>query len=214
METCNVCVKTKIDKLFTWGKDPVTGKERKIRCRDCTQKKIAASKEILKERLQKIAKRYRNKNREKRERYNKKWLTEHPELYAAWKEKYRERRNEYEKNKLRDPMFKLNHYISTRIHSAVKGGQRWIHWESMVGYTLDQLKKQLESQFQDGMTWENYGQWHIDHKIPRAAFNYKTPKDIDFKRCWALKNLQPLWELDNIKKGAKLEKPFQPALAI
>jgi hypothetical protein len=64
------------------------------------------------------------------------------------------------------------------------------------------------------MTWGNYGQWHVDHKIPISAFNYETPDDIDFKRCWALKNLRPMWAKENISKGAKLDKPFQPALAL
>jgi len=62
------------------------------------------------------------------------------------------------------------------------------------------------------MTWDNYGKWHIDHVIPTSVFNFEKPEDDDFKRCWSLQNLQPLWALDNIKKGNKLEKPFQPKL--
>jgi len=46
------------------------------------------------------------------------------------------------------------------------------------------------------------------------VFNFSSPDDLDFKRCWDLKNLRPMWGTDNIKKGAKLSKPFQPALAI
>lgn len=59
-----------------------------------------------------------------------------------------------------------------------------------------------------------YRGWHIDHKIPKSAFNFETPEDIDFKRCWALKNLQPLWAAENIKKHDRVDKPFQPSLAI
>jgi len=85
-----------------------------------------------------------------------------------------------------------------------------------VGYTVAKLMAHLEKLFRPGMCWENYGRggWHIDHIIPRAAFNYQTPQDIDFKRCWALSNLQPLWERENIAKGAKLTAPFQPSLAL
>jgi hypothetical protein len=64
------------------------------------------------------------------------------------------------------------------------------------------------------MSWDNYGKWHIDHKIPVTAFNFERVDDVDFKRCWSLKNLQPLWALDNIVKGNKVEAPFQPSLSI
>ena len=66
------------------------------------------------------------------------------------------------------------------------------------------------------MTWENYGRngWHVDHIIPLVVHNYTTPDDIDFKKCWSLKNLQPLWEKENIAKHDKLFKPFQPSLTI
>ena len=65
------------------------------------------------------------------------------------------------------------------------------------------------------MTWDNYGKvWHIDHKIPLAVFNYTRPEDIDFKLCWSLKNIAPLGAIENMKKGAKIEKPFQPSLCV
>lgn len=64
------------------------------------------------------------------------------------------------------------------------------------------------------MTWENYGPvWHIDHEVPLAVHNYRTPEDIDFKRAWAMTNLKPLWGKDNMSKGAKLSAPFQPSFA-
>ena len=51
------------------------------------------------------------------------------------------------------------------------------------------------------MNWDNYGQWYIDHIIPKAAFNITSPYCDDFKKCWALDNLQPLWAENNIKKS-------------
>lgn len=54
------------------------------------------------------------------------------------------------------------------------------------------------------MTWENYGKtWHIDHIIPRSWFNYKSPKDLLFKECWKLENLQPLETKKKYLKGNK-----------
>ena len=71
-----------------------------------------------------------------------------------------------------------------------------------VGYTLDDLKNHLESLFEQGMSWENYGfkGWHIDHVTPASWFDYNSKDDIEFKKCWCLSNLQPKWAIDNIKK--------------
>lgn len=63
----------------------------------------------------------------------------------------------------------------------------------------------LESKFVEGMTWENRSEWHIDHIRPIASFNYATPDDPEFKQCWSLSNLQPLWAKENMSKGAKLD---------
>ncbi|MFH1762494.1 MAG: HNH endonuclease, partial [bacterium] len=68
--------------------------------------------------------------------------------------------------------------------------------------------------FTNGMAWKNYGEWHVDHIIPRSVFNYEKAEDVDFKRCWALDNLQPLWGIENISKGNKLDADFQPALLL
>ena len=64
------------------------------------------------------------------------------------------------------------------------------------------------------MDWGNQGEWHIDHIVPVSAFNFDSPEHMDFKRCWALSNLQPLWGRDNISKHAKLDGEFQPSLKI
>lgn len=98
------------------------------------------------------------------------------------------------------------------------GERKWAGrtWESLVGYTLGDLLRHLERKFLPGMSFDNYGRngWEVDHIIPRSAFNYNSAEDIDFKRCWALENLQPIWRKDNQRKGAKLSEPFQPSLAI
>ena len=112
---------------------------------------------------------------------------------------------------------KLSYRIRNRINGylrrGTKGGR---HWEDLVGYTIDDLRTQIEKQFKDGMTWETFmqGEIHIDHKIPLAVHNFEKPEDIDFKKAWALSNLQPLWAHDNLAKGSKLEIPFQPSLKL
>ena len=103
-----------------------------------------------------------------------------------------------------------------RNYRALRKNKAGRKWESLIGYTVADLKKHIEKQFKKGMTWERFmnGEIHIDHKIPKVAFNYKSPSDPDFHKCWALKNLQPMWAVDNLIKGKKLDKPFQPSLLI
>jgi len=62
------------------------------------------------------------------------------------------------------------------------------------------FEKYLEEKFIKGMTWDNYGKWHIDHIKPDSLFHYKSVDDKEFQECWALKNLQPLEFIENIKK--------------
>ncbi len=79
--------------------------------------------------------------------------------------------------------------------------------EELLGCNIKQLKNYIESLFTEGMSWENYGEWHIDHIVPIDFFrkNYDF-KDIEIqKECFHYLNLQPLWAIDNIKKGNKLK---------
>ena len=75
----------------------------------------------------------------------------------------------------------------------------------ILGYSVDDLKNHLESKFQPGMTWENYGKWEIDHVTPDSWFVYNSTEDEGFKNSWALENLQPLWKSDNASKGNRYE---------
>lgn len=137
-----------------------------------------------------------------------------PEDIAAEREYQRKYQRERAQS---SPRVRLDRAMSGGIYKSIASGAKASRrWETIVDYTVEDLMAHLEKKFKPGMTWDNYGRggWHIDHIIPRSAFNYETPDDIDFKRCWALDNLQPLWEFDNISKGAKLDKPFQPSLAI
>lgn len=137
----------------------------------------------------------------------KRWMLSHPETAKTIKRRHDAKRRSA-------PKGKLSMCMSSGINDSLNRGSKGKrHWEILVAYTADQLKRHLEKQFKPGMTWENHGTyWHIDHKIPIAAFNFETPEDLDFKKCWALKNLQPLEAIKNKSKRDKIEKPFQPAL--
>jgi hypothetical protein len=81
---------------------------------------------------------------------------------------------------------------------------------TILEYTAEDLLNHLESRFTSGMTWDNYGKgsdkWNIDHIIPDSSFKYDCFDHPEFKKCWALENLQPLWEPENLKKSNKVIK--------
>lgn len=71
-------------------------------------------------------------------------------------------------------------------------------------FNLDDFISVIENNFSPGMSWENYGKWHIDHKIPKTEFKYEKLEDLECLECWCLDNLQPMWAEDNLKKYNKL----------
>lgn len=99
----------------------------------------------------------------------------------------------------------LNVRIGNLIRAGiVSGSKRRRSWESLVGYTVADLMSHLERQFLPGMSWDNRGEWHIDHRRPLCSFEFQTPDDPQFREAWALTNLQPLWAVDNLKKSGRL----------
>ena len=127
------------------------------------------------------------------------------EYMREWREKNRERLNMIEREKIRnDPKFRLNHSMSRSIWKALKQNKAGRKWETLVGYTLKDLIRHLETLMDEKMSWQNYGSYFvIDHIRPRSSFNFKTADDSEFKKCWALENLQPLEAIANIKKSNK-----------
>ena len=74
----------------------------------------------------------------------------------------------------------------------------------LLGCSTKDWKIYLESKFVNGMNWDNYGEWHIDHIIPCAAFDLTKPENQ--KKCFHYSNTQPLWAKDNLRKGDKYVK--------
>lgn len=103
-----------------------------------------------------------------------------------------------------DPKYRAEQSFSTSMRRALKGKKNGRQWETLVGYTMMELSRRMEEQFQDWMTWDNYGvAWHIDHIVPKSWFTYDGPDDPEFKKCWALSNLQPLAIKTNLLKSNK-----------
>ena len=166
---------------------------------------------------------YYKDNYEKIIIYNRKWRRENPEKFKKyrdnWKIKNPEKFKEIGRNATRRVRQtikgRLINNIRREIWASLRGSKNGNNWSALVGYNAEQLKEHLEKQFRNGMNWENYGSfWEIDHIVPISAFNFEAHENIDFKRCWELKNLQPLEKAKNRKKSAKLKGHFQPSLKL
>ena len=108
----------------------------------------------------------------------------------------RQRKKQNQKRHNRKPKYRLCGNIKTGIYKSFKTGKPG-SWEWCVGYSLAKLREHLQKQFEPGMSWSNYGQWQIDHIKTVASFDFSKYDDEDFKRCWSLSNLRPLWARDN-----------------
>lgn len=143
----------------------------------------------------------RNKDKIRRQKMdwyekNKDRINEHYRLSRKTDEKKAVAKAARERNK---PKF-IARSLSRRMIVAVKLG-RGCRTSDVLGYTPEMLRDRIEFQFKDGMNWENYGEWHVDHKKPLARFiaqGITDPKIVN-----ALSNLQPLWAKDNFSKGDK-----------
>lgn len=158
--------------------------------------------------------RWAEKNPDKVRENNRKWQKKNPEKRRESNKEYHQKNpekvKERQKKFLSIPKNRLSNNISSMIYQSLKGNKKGMHWEDLVDFTLETLRPHLEKQFKPDkkgrcMNWGNMGKggWVIDHIKPIASFNFTSYKDKEFKKCWALKNLRPLWEIENLKKGAK-----------
>ena len=101
-----------------------------------------------------------------------------------------------------DVLFKLKQNLRVRIKEYMKTKNITSKNKTFdfVGCEPKMLIKYIEEQFNNGLSWENYGEWHIDHIIPLSSA--QTEEEL-YKLCH-FTNLQPMWALDNIKKGSKI----------
>ena len=185
---------------------------------DCARRKYAEDPLTQNKRSAEWREKNRDAHNQKRREKRASNLEVAREMDRIWREKNPDKtratlRKSYEKRRAIASV-RINDSMSAGIkHSLKNKSKNGARWESLVGYTVKDLMARLEPLFAEGMSWENYGEWHIDHIVPLAVHNFETPTDIDFKKAWALSNLQPLWGRENQSKGAKITKSFQPSLA-
>ena len=165
-----------------------------------------------KEKINKQRQQYLLKNPETREKllkWKRKHYLDNLSYYTEKSKKYKQQNKEIRNKKLsirlkNDAEYRLRCNLKARIISALKGKGKSAKTMQLIGCNLSQLKEHLASKFKKGMTFENhsYKGWHIDHKIPCAAFDLRCP--VQQLACFNYNNLQPLWASDNMSKGAKI----------
>lgn len=158
-------------------------------------------KEENREKSRASAKAYREKFPEKVKACNAKCRAANPEYKKNWTkqnlEYYRER---YKRLSKSNPEFKLTRNLRKRVWDALQGTCKSAKTLELLGCSASELRQHLEKQFVPGMSWENYGPvWHVDHIKPCAKFDLTDPTQQ--RECFHYSNLQPLWALENIKKG-------------
>ena len=140
-------------------------------------------------------KRYAHEHREEANARAKKWYRDHLEYCKEYNRQrgQTEKQREYDRQRGQRLDVKLRKTISQGMRHSLKHDKSGQHWETLVPYTLQDLRQHLESQFTPEMNWDNYGSyWEIDHIIPQNTFNITSPEDSDFQICWSLANLRPL----------------------
>jgi len=189
-------------------------------CKDCGKKRARLWRESNPER-EKEKKRLWVSNNEKRyKEKQKQWKKKNPDFYKPWRLKNKKRflsnaalwkknnpdkvrkykKKGYLKKRL-TPKGLLDCRMNSALSYALRGKKNGRRWQTLVGYSAEELKNHLESRFDNGMSWDNIGEWHIDHIVPKSRFNYDKPDHPEFRVCWGLSNLQPLWKKDNLSKG-------------
>jgi len=120
-----------------------------------------------------------------------------PEAHRDYMRNYMAERAENDIN------FKIKGVLRARVRAAIirSGGEKSCRTMQLVGCSVPHLRQHLEAKFTDGMTWDNHGEWHIDHIKPCAAFDLTCERQQ--RECFNYTNLQPLWAVDNLTKGAK-----------
>lgn len=160
-----------------------------------------------KENINSRNKKYYLNNKEKAYEYAKKYRAENAERTASVKRVYYDRNkkriryvaNTHEKYRLaNDPIFRLRKYFRNRVSSIFKevGIKKRASSAKILGVSYETAKKHLERQFKKGMSWDNHGEWHIDHIIPLSSA--RTEEDL-ITLCH-YSNLQPLWAKENLQK--------------
>lgn len=218
IEQTKVCTKCGAGKPLADFHVAADGKfGRRADCKACK----CASKAVWRSRNLDYAQSWYSRNKGRAAVWNATRRERDPDFHKKWRDQNREVLRERQLGANARYRAKVKNRISDAVSANIRnslrsGGKQGRKTFLLLGYTAEDLMAHLERHFQPGMSWDNYGRggWEIDHIIPLAAHNFETPDHHDFKRAWAITNLQPLWAQENASKNDRLSQPFQPSLAI
>ncbi|KKL27313.1 hypothetical protein LCGC14_2386400 [marine sediment metagenome] len=220
-----VCTKCGVEKLSSeFNKDKYRKNGLRSACRLCTKtmyKKWISSEEGQLRKSEYDKERYHS-NIDSEKKRMKKWRDANPERHRRnvklWREKNPDRIKEHERNRpsraawyrkkrREDINFRIAGSLRSRLRAATRaqlagGSPKKGSAIENLGCTMSELIVHLENQFQQGMSWENYGEWHIDHVKPLSSFDLLREEQV--KEVCHFANLQPLWSEDNLRKGNKV----------
>ena len=127
----------------------------------------------------------------------------------AWQKANPEARREqckryHAKRYAKDTSFRVKKSLRARYREAILGARNSTNEsQRLLGCSIEEVRAFLEKQFSEGMSWENYGEWELDHVRPCASFDLSDPKQVE--QCFHFSNLQPLWAEENRVKSDKWE---------
>jgi len=189
-------------------------------CIECNLEYVRQWRKNNIEKVYAAVKRYEERNKEKQNAYrlahyhaNKEWISEQKKANYRGVESKKKPKHEIKRNPRTKPHagsatnehYNIKKRLIGRIYNAVsvKRMFRVSNTLDLAGCDIDFLKKYIESKFTEGMSWDRISEIHIDHIIPCAQFD--LTKEEDQRKCFHYTNLQPLWKIDNLRKGAKLD---------
>lgn len=209
LKHCNKCGEDKTKDNFYSDKTKASGVS--STCKQCRKESGKKYYEDNKEDVKRKVKKWAEENKEKRRVYEKRWkdknIDQAREYKRAWRkinrEHFRKHSREYNRRRYHEnPNVRIGTIMRNLVNRSLSR-DREKSTSQNLGYSSDDLIFKIESQFREGMTWENHGEWEIDHKIPIKHF-----LDKGETRPWiinALSNLQPLWTSENCSKGCKYQ---------
>jgi hypothetical protein len=204
MKPCCHCKEIKSFDLFGKNRSAKDGLSRE--CRKCMNERNAATrkKPAYIEWNINYQKKYRKQNKVKAAGYAAQYYIENKEEILS--NGLKNLRNRLKK----DPIFRATQSLRTRTRLALKGIVKSKNTMVLLGVpSVDFFREYIESLFQPGMTWDNYGLkgWHLDHIRPLSSFDLTTEEQQ--RIAFHYTNLQPLWAKDNLKKGNKYISPLE-----
>lgn len=169
------------------------------RCSKCWSRKWRAENP---ERYRKLRTKHYQEKREENIKKSAEWNKANKDKAKESHKRYIEKSNYYSNRYKTDLNFKLKVILRNRLVFALKTKAKTGSAVKDLGCSIDEFKVYIESKFQPGMNWDNYGKWEIDHIVPLSSFNLENREE--FVKACNHTNLQPLWKIDNITKSDKI----------